>query len=310
MRRCVTAIWLMIASLTSVGSPRAARAGETPQATAREVEAREHYAQGVELYRARRYALALSQFEQAYALHADPRLLFTLGQVQYELEEYARAVLSLRAYLQQARGIPPERRDLVTGQLASLQQKTGYLAVFVDVPGATISVDGEKVGVSPLRRLLVDIGEHRIGASHPGYLAASAQVQVTPGELTQSELTLIPGPSEASEISSTPFWITTAGLGTLAIVSGVATMISHRHYEQALRTPQNGDPLEARAKREDDRSRIETLALVTDALTAATVVSGGLALYFELRSSESQTPAVGGRRPGPSHVEIDATFEF
>jgi hypothetical protein len=311
MRRRATCIGLIVVCLTSVRAPAAVFAQETAaQASAREAEAREHYAQGVELYRARRYALALAQFEQAYALHADPRLLFTLGQVQYELEEYARAVLSLRAYLQQASSIPAERRDLVTSQLATLQEKTGYLAVYVDVPGATISVDGENVGVSPLRRLLVDIGEHRIGVTHPGYLAAAVQVQVAPGALTQSELTLIPLPSATSEVSSTPFWVATAGLGALAIASGVATMISNQRYEEALRTPQNGDPLEARAEREDDRSRIETLALVTDVLAAATLVSGGLALYFELRSTEPQATAVAGRRPGPSHVGIEATFEF
>jgi hypothetical protein len=55
-----------------------------------------------------------------------------------------------------------------------------------------------------------------------------------------------------------------------------------------------------------ERSRVQTLALITDVLASATLVSGGVALYFTLQPSE--VPEQAARRGSALAVEASVDF--
>ncbi|MEO8179036.1 MAG: PEGA domain-containing protein [Deltaproteobacteria bacterium] len=319
--------WTLIVALGLVFSQRRAAAAETGGTVAAASnttlleraegsrvlqQAQARHARGVELYRQKRYAEALEEFERTYSLYRDPRLLFSLGQLHYELRHYSPALLALRTYLDKAAGsVSAERRSLVERQIEALREKTGYLDVSLDVAGASIGIDGQHVGLSPLPGpVLVDAGYHRVTAARPGHAPASVQVDVRGVEPTELALHLVPLAHSSNSAAKTALWTTTVGLGVLALASTIVTAVSHGNYEAALRKPAHGDPALARRDLEHRQQRVRLWAAVSDVLTGAALVSGGVALYVSLEPDEGAASGPSARGSLPSSGQIGATFEF
>jgi tetratricopeptide (TPR) repeat protein len=84
--------WILLAAMLLVGIP--ARA-ESPA----EREAREHYTLGQKLFDQARYADALAEFQQSYALSKYPALIYKMALCQDQLGRSAEAVESYESYL-------------------------------------------------------------------------------------------------------------------------------------------------------------------------------------------------------------------
>jgi len=282
-------------------------------ARASEDEARERYRVGVDFYGQARYAAALEAFEQAYALHPTAGLLFNLGQTQYQLGEYTKALRALRTYLATADRISPERRADVLEQLDDLKLRTGELAVFVGVSGALISVDGDLVAVSPRPEpILLELGSHRVTVSHSDYVTTARQIEVRAGEVSSLRVQLVPLREEPDHSFQTAAWIAAGGFGALAVASAVVTVVQHREYEQALQSPQGGDAAGAQQALDEQRSRVRGWALATDLLAAASLASCGVAIYARWQSAPSEASKAldGARAPSPTGASVGVAVAF
>jgi len=245
-------------------------------AAAADDDARAHHRRGVELYGRGRFVEALAEFEGAYALHANPGLLFNLGQTHYQLGHYALALQALHQYLATATNLTEERSADVREQLEDLKAKTG--------------VDVERGQLVPLHLKLV------------------------PSPLEPS----VPLPPEPSRTLEKTLWIATAGLGALAVGGVVGTLIQRKRYEEARRSPQSGDPAQARHGLDDERSDVRHWALAADVLVATCAMTGGLALYVSLQAPAEPEPAAsaGGALPAlpslPSRAgaAVSASLQF
>lgn len=100
-----------------------------------------------------------------------------------------------------AEGFLPVRREVMIagGEGASLELTLdraavpGAILVSVNVPGATIRLDGEEVGVSPLPEAVsASVGSHVVEVERPGYGAARVEVVVAAGSVAPAELTMAP----------------------------------------------------------------------------------------------------------------------
>ena len=77
---------------------------------------------------------------------------------------------------------------------------TGQLVVVTDPPGATIAIDGERVGTAPVKRDRILAGEHLIEAHWPDGRTASAVEQVEPAHSRVVRLT----PASAPVLAPSP----------------------------------------------------------------------------------------------------------
>jgi len=100
-----------------------------------------------------------------------------------------------------AAGFETLRREITVGGGAvvtirpalAVTAESGTIHISLGVPGASVAVDGERVGASPLAEAVsVEPGPHVVTASRRGYDAARAEVEVSSGEATSVELTLTP----------------------------------------------------------------------------------------------------------------------
>jgi hypothetical protein len=180
------------------GATAAAPAPATADAE-RTTEAARRFERGLAFYRDGEYRLAQIEFDRAYELVPDYRVLYNIGQVSIQLAQYARARRALARYLAEGGAeVSEERAAAVQADLEMLAQRTAFVTVEVSVAGAEILVDDEPVGVAPLPEpLLVDAGRHAVAARHGQSTSAAQYVTVAGGDSITVQIELVrPVPAE------------------------------------------------------------------------------------------------------------------
>ena len=281
-----------------------AQEGQVDAATA---AMRAHHRRGIQLYDEGDFRLALVEFERAYEISKNYKILFNIGQVQYELKSYARARLAFEQYL--ALGgdrIDPARRADVERDLASLRARTATLTVRTNVPGAEIAIHDRNLGRAPVEAAVVDAGIARVQASSPGHETIVREIALAGGDVRTMPIELQPIKREVLVTHTTTglpasvvaAWITTGVLAAGTIGSAIAANAAHSDYERRRETPISGSSAEARGELERQRDLVTGLALTTDVLAVATLVAAGVSLYLTVREPKRDAPAVSAALGG------------
>lgn len=282
-------------SASNTGAPAAA--GQA-SADASNAEAREHYQRGIGYYKEGDFKLSLLEFRRAYDLSHNHRILYNLGRVHEQLNDYAQALTSFEQYLREGgASIVAERRDEVMVEVADLRGKTAHVEISVDVASADVFVDGVPVGKSPLvAPVLLDAGDHRVEVQRSGYESArrfvtlaardSARLAVHLDEI-KARVVVSPGepaePPKALQRSTLPAWVAWSTTGALAIGAGVTGLLAANKASQLNSLV--ATPTSTADERASARNQAHSLAIASDVLAATAVVAGGFGLYFTLRPS-------------------------
>ena len=284
-------------ALALVAIPQLAdAAGEpSPPPQAKVDEAKGHYRRARELYDENNFRGALVEMQRAYDLSGSAALLFDLGQIQYQLQEYPGALTSFRKYLASNKGdIAPARIDEVQKDIERLKARIGSLRISSNRPGAQILVDDVVVGTTPLAEpVLVGSGRHKIVATADGQTTPPKLVDVAGAESIDVSLSLaesgaapsvnpvssLPAPAEKRGVGAAVWapWIITGGLAAATAVTGAIALSKSQELTSDLATAGI-----TRQQIDDARSGAKTMALVTDVLLGTTVVAAGTSLVLTL----------------------------
>lgn len=79
-----------------------------------------------------------------------------------------------------------------TSTVETGHEETGFLLVLVDVDGAVVRVDDNRVGLAPIPMLNVSVGEHRVVVELSGYGRYETTVKVTKGGITRVQAVVSP----------------------------------------------------------------------------------------------------------------------
>jgi tetratricopeptide (TPR) repeat protein len=292
--------------------------GATPETVDPMEEARLRYARGLALYEGAEYVLALVEFERAYQLSPNYRVLYNIGQVRIQLGRYARAFEALTQYVKEGGdAIDPARRAAVQKDIDMLAERTASLTVRTKEAGANIQLDGVVIGVSPLAGpLIVDAGEHTIGVRKVGFYDRFQSVTLAGRDARTVDFELVKfkqdGPAVVVERrterhiverpASPLMWAGWAATGTLGIGAGVAGYFGIQKAQEleSMRTqfPVKHDEMQK------TKNSARTLFLAADIMGASAVVLGGVSLYLTLSSSDKAVNKVTRRAPGNVRIGI------
>jgi tetratricopeptide (TPR) repeat protein len=313
-------------SLLTLG-PLAARAQSAATDGAgqesRDVEqARKHFGQGLKLYKDGDFDAALVQFERAYAMKPNFKVLYNIAQCHFELRQYVEARDTLSRYLKDGVGsIETERQSAVQNDLAELERRIAHLTLKVNVTGATVYIDGKKAGVTPLGKPVdVNEGQRTISVETADRGSKQRIVRVAGGEAqTVSVDFAAPAPSQlavdgsgkndgqrrqASNGLGAGFWITgglAVALGASAGATGYFALRAQDDHDDALkRFGVSADELG------DAQKRAENFALTTDILAGSAIVFAGIATVL-LVSHDSGREQVG-LGVGPGNLTLRGKF--
>jgi tetratricopeptide (TPR) repeat protein len=298
---CVVLLPLPCRAETGTAGAPAPATGKSEPSPAAVTEASQRYDRGLKLYSEGEYRLAVIEFERAYELVPDHRVLYNIGQVRIQLGDYAKARIALERYLKDGEGkIPPARQQSVANDLDMLAGRTATLKIDCAVEGAEVTIDGESVGTTPLAApILMNSGEHNIEVRKANYqtrvlrrtLAGKDEGEVTieldkiPSAAPQVAI-VAPPPTRTAPAprSMTPIWagwITTGVLTTGAVVTGILGISAADDLAKQKNQVTSSSDLHSTQR------RAQTLLYTNDALTAAAVIAGSISLYLTLKSPSS-----------------------
>jgi len=140
------------------------------------------------------YATALVAFERARALEERPVLLFNIAMCRRALLQYPEAIAAFRQYLVVADpDTPEERRQQVRDLIVEMEGNLARVTVRVDQDGATVLLDGQRVGSTPLAQVLqLGPGSHVVEVRKDGYRDTRLPFDVMAGETRDLAIALEP----------------------------------------------------------------------------------------------------------------------
>lgn len=287
--------------------PPAARAQRAKKPAA------EHFARAVALFNEGDPRASLVEFQKAYEISPNPSVLYNIGQVHYQLQEYAAALRAFNRFLAQSSPSAPNRIDAET-TVETLRSRVGKIWIRTNVEGAELAVDDEVVGRSPLvAPVIVSIGRRRISAISVGRVPASRVVDVAAGDTVTVAIEFARPAAGAGSVTSSAVaaaqpvdtlarrktwrlvsWCTTGALAGAAVATGVLALKASADLEAEQgsfgATPERLASLSDRSK---------TFSLATDVLIGAAIVAGGVSLYLQLTAPEgAERPKVSAGRAG------------
>lgn len=311
---------MCLAAACFAASPAWSQSAEAASPEAEVEQARKHFSQGLKLYKDGDFDAALVQFERAYAIKSNFKVLYNIAQCHFELHQYVEARDALSRYVKDGEGnIELERRAQVQADLGELQKRIAHVVLSVNVSGATVYVDGKKAGVTPLDSPIdVNEGQRTIsveardqGAKQRVVRLAGGEEQVVTLDFDESKKSAGGGGSNAP--GSAPgaahglgagFWVT--GIGALALgagagVTGYLALQAESDRKDKLTRPGVTGP-----ELDDQASKAKTFALTTDILAGSALVFAGIATVLLItQDSGGQQVGVG---VGPGNVSVRGTF--
>lgn len=310
------ALW-GLALLFVCGSGAARAQAEAPAS----VEAgRDHFNRGVEYVQDGDLKGALIEFKRAYAVAANYRVLYNLGQVENELRDYTEAQAYFQRYLNDGGDdIPSARRREVESLLGKLAGRIATLTIETDVPGAELFVDGVSIGKSPLSGpVRVSTGSRVLSAVASGRPRVTRVVEAAGGESVSVRLNFPlqapdtqvplfePGQRSAEHSSGVhpAVWLG-IGSGVLAAGAGVMAYLAERDagkYDDAVHRKTTARELS------DLDSRARAKALVTDILLGAALVSTTITVIVATQSGKPDSEPRAALSLGPGSLRVDGRF--
>jgi len=328
----LASIALFASGSAAFAQPAAAPTAAAPTAAPATTkdEAKQRYLKGVELFEEGDYQAALIEFKRSYELVPKHEVLYNIGQVHFQLQDYASALKALERYLQEGdRKIPAARRSDVERDLEKLRSRVATLVVKTNLPGADVLVDGVKVGTTPLREpLLLSSGKRRIEATKQGFRTASTTEELAGQEQREIALELRPEASDGTDgagrdgSASTPVAPPKTAIGPIVAWSATGAFAIGTGVLGGLALSADGEladrkrtPGTLTTVLDSTGSRARTFALVSDVLLGCTVLSAGVATCLTIRASSADAdPASEAARLelaptiGLGYVGVDGRF--
>lgn len=156
-------------------------------------QAKSDYDSGITLYRQTEYAAASAKFVSAYDTSKDARLLWNAAAAEKQLHHYAKARTYVRQYVQLGVDLSDKDKTDAADLVVVLDKLISDVTISVNEPGATIVIDGETVGESPLAKpLALDSGTRAVKVEKAGFLPFQSSVVVNGGAAQTVEVKLQP----------------------------------------------------------------------------------------------------------------------
>jgi hypothetical protein len=296
--------WAIFAS-APVSAQTPAESGAVPDPAV--AHARERFQSGVRAYEEGRYRDAVDLLLEADRSMHSPAFAYNIGLAYEAMEDPASALRWFRSYLREAPDT--EDRPAVEKRIAALEgalQKRGIqqATVLSSPEGATVTIDGKPLGVTPWTGELVP-GRHRVELTLRGHdrveryvevlahraqdfpfplqAAAVQQPQAVPAEPAPVQ------PVNESKLSRVSPWTWTALTASTLVLGGalVFELSRAKAEDEAREAPQ----VDYQDKLDTAESR-QTTARVLAAVGGALLVTSGVLLAVDLTRSKSANISV------------------
>jgi len=236
MRRIFLPLVLMHASVAAADAPT----GTVPVAT--DQEAQRLLDEGTRLFTEdASYEAARDAFQRSYERSPSWRALNGIALTYQEQGRYLDSLVTYERLLRdEGATLTPDQRTTVDRRIAPLVAKVGVVEVSAEQPTTAIALDGEAIGIAPLRRAVrLMPGRHVVVATLSGHRPLTRTIEVGAGQHVPLVVELEP---EQVIIRTTPIrlerrvprwvpWATMGGGGALVVVGGLLRLAARSDFD-------------------------------------------------------------------------------
>ena len=330
---------LALTAALSLAVPAAPAFAQSPT-RAQQQEAATRFKKGLELFKDGDYQAALIEFRRANELAPNFNVLYNIGQVHFQLQDYPNALGALQRYLEEGgSSVPASRKAEVQRDIDKLKSRVAHVEIVSTVPDAEVTIDEVLVGKTPLAKpLMVSAGRHKVTVSRAGFTAATKVIEIASGD--RLNLTLDPveqksapvAPPASPSADATPPLaplapaapepppskpvpvagiVVTSALAVGAVVTGVLALGAKSALQDEVKSKDA-----TRDSLDSAKAKITGLALATDILVGSAAIAAGVTLYVGLSGPSKKEPAPAARfisptvkvGVGPGSVVLYGTF--
>jgi len=173
-------ILLLLGLLLAATAPDAAYAQDDKKAVARI-----HYENGRRFFKDGNYDEALRELDKAYRLDPSPTLVFNIARVHEERGDLPSAIRYYKSYL----AINPRAKNArkVRKTIRRLKSMTsmGRLVVTSNPPGASVWIDGRRVGQTPTKAMPTATGVRLVEIKLSGFSTFAENVLINKGQTSR-----------------------------------------------------------------------------------------------------------------------------
>jgi hypothetical protein len=293
----------------------AAPAGAYGQPENVAAEASRRFQRGVQLYNEGDFRGAVVEFRKAYTLLPRASALYNIGQTEFQLREYASALRTLERFLVETSPKSPHHAE-VRDSVEVLRDRVGHIDLTADQEGCEVTVDDQRVGLTPLTEpVLVSIGRRRVAVGCAGGARAAREVDVAardtvrvalevgrsapaPVNLSAARAPAAQGPTRSWRPGALS-WTANAVLAAATATAYTAALLGSRQLQQLRNSyPVTLEQLEAKARLN------RRWAVAGDVLAITTLAAAGLTTYLSLGASDERVRVA----VSPGGVSAAATF--
>lgn len=162
-------------------------------------------AEGDRLMDSLRYEDALSKYDAAYKLKADPALLYNQGRALEGLGRFPDALDKLLAFQEKApKELLARLGDALPKNITELRGRIATITVTIDPPGASVRLGDRILGEAPLEKLRVNAGKAHFELSKEGYFPETVDVTLIGNQDNPVKLSLTPRDARATVSITSP----------------------------------------------------------------------------------------------------------
>jgi hypothetical protein len=326
---------LAVTAALAVAAPSLSALAQSAPAKEQQQEAATRFKKGIELFTDGDYQAALIEFRRANDLAPNFTVLYNIGQVSFQLQDYAGALSALERYLSDGGArIPAARKADVLRDIEKLRARVATIEIVSSVPDAEVTLDDVTVGKTPLLKpILVSAGRHRITVSKAGFTATAKVVEVASGDSPKvpldpaGELKAAPPPATGTDpvepakppepprntpavVASAPpspsppsrplpvaGIVVTSAFTLGSVITGILALSASSALKSDRQSPNaTHDQLTS------DATKTTVLAAASDVCTGSAIVALGVTLYAGLSGKKEGGPALAAQPASSTQV--------
>lgn len=311
---------LALSAALAIATPALPAFAQTPPSKAQQQEAATRFKKGLELFKDGDYQAALIEFRRANELAPNYNVLYNIGQVYFQLQDYPNALVSLERYLKEGgSAISASRRADVDRDIDKLKARVAHVEIVAAVPDAEVAIDDVVVGKTPLAKpIMVSAGRHKITLSKTGFTASTRVVEVASGDSPKVAIDPVeqkvappvgpveppkpgpvappvqdnpppPPPAPPPRGAPIPGIVVTSLLAAGAVVTGALALSASSTLKS-----DRGSPGATHDQLTGDATKTTALAVACDVMTGGAIIALGVTLYVGLRNP---APTAGASTP-------------